>query len=134
MTTIQYLDAPDGYQAGACNIGPAEIARRRRSGIVGIGVALVMAVALIAADASPIVRLAIWVPLAVGILGFVQARMRFCVGFEMGGLTNFGDVGTQTRVTDSAALRADRRRALGVTIGVAVVAGVITVGFALLPL
>ena len=30
MTTLQYLDdAPDGYRAGACNIGPAEIARRR---------------------------------------------------------------------------------------------------------
>ena len=124
----------DSYQAGACNIGPAEIARRRRSGIVGLAVTAALAVALVVADATPIVRLAVAVPLFVGILGLVQARMRFCVGFAMGGLTNFGDLGGQTKVADSAAVRADRRRAMGVTLAVAAVAGVLAVGFALLPL
>ena len=31
----------DGYRAGTCNIGPAEIAMRRRAGHVALGVAIV---------------------------------------------------------------------------------------------
>ena len=135
MTTIQFLDdATDGYQPGVCNIGPAEIERRRRSGIAGLGVALVLAVLMVAVDATPIVRLAVGVPLFVGILGFVQARMHFCVGFAMGGLRNFGDLGGQSKVVDGSARRADMRRAAVVTLACAVAAGAIAVGFALLPL
>ncbi len=78
MTAIQYLDQPqDGYRPGACNIGPAEIARRRRSGVAGLTVAAALAVLTLVADVAPVLRLAVALPLFVGILGFVQARMRF---------------------------------------------------------
>jgi len=135
MTAIQYLDQPQGgYQPGACNIGPAEIARRRRAGIVGVAVALVLAVVLILADVAPVLRLAVVAPLFVGILGFVQARLRFCVGFAAAGLRNLGALGDGSKVDDRAARSADLRRAAIVAIAVAAVSGAIAVGFALLPI
>ena len=135
MTALQYLDeSPGRYRAGACNIGPAEIARRRRAGIVGIGVTLVLAAALIAVGAPPLVRLAIAVPLAVGILGFLQARARFCVAYGLGGLRNFGALGSESKVTDTADRKADQRRALLMALGAGGVALVIAAVFAILPL
>ena len=41
---IQYLDEPQGYRPGACNIGPAEIRRRQAGGVLGvIGYVLLLA-------------------------------------------------------------------------------------------
>lgn len=135
MTALQYLEGPpDSYRAGACNIGPAEIARRRRAGIVGIGVTLVLAVAMIAVGTPPLVRLAIAVPLAVGILGFLQARARFCVAYGLGGLRNFDALGSESRVTDTADRKADQRRALLMALSAGGVALAIGAVFALLPL
>lgn len=135
MTTIQYLDqAGDGYRPGACNIGPAEIARRRRSGIVGFAVAAALAVGLLLVGAAPVMRLIVAAPLFLGILGFVQARMRFCVGFAAMGVRNFGALGGESKIADAAAHRTDLRRATVVTIACAAAAGLIAVGFALLPL
>jgi hypothetical protein len=135
MTALQYLDdAPDSYRAGACNIGPAEIARRRRAGYVGLSAAIVLAILLVVFDAPAAARLAVAVPLSVGILGFLQARSRFCVAYGMGGLRNFGELGSETKVADAADRLADRRRAIlmgsGAFIGSVAIAGV----FALLPL
>lgn len=112
MTALQYLDQSDSYRAGACNIGPAEIARRRRAGYVGISVAVTLAVLMIAFDAPTVARLAVAVPLSIGILGFLQARSRFCVAYGMGGLRNFGELGAETKVADEADRLADRRRAI----------------------
>lgn len=134
MTTLQYLDdAPDGYRAGACNIGPAEIARRRQAGFLGLAVTFVLAIAMIAVDAPPLVRLAIAVPLGVGILGFLQARSRFCVAYGMGGLQNFGQLGAESKVAAAADRSADRRRAFTMAAGAGVLALVVAVLFALLP-
>ena len=41
---ISYVTDSDSYQAGVCNIGPAEVARRRRAGYLGVVVAAVLAV------------------------------------------------------------------------------------------
>ena len=135
MTAIQYLDEPaDGYRPGACNIGPAEISRRRRSGYLGLGVAAALAVGLVVTDAAPVLRLAVGAPLFVGLLGFAQAQLRFCVGFATMGLRNFGALGGESKVGDRAAHRADLRRATVITAGCAAAAGAVAVGFALLPL
>lgn len=135
MTALQYLDdSPDGYRAGACNIGPAEIARRRRAGYVGVAAAAVLAILLVVFDAPAAARLAIAVPLSVGILGFLQARSRFCVAYGMGGLRNFGELGTETRIADAGDRLADRRRAILMG-SAAFAASVVIAGvFALLPL
>ena len=105
-------DTPAGeYRPGACNIGPAEIARRRRAGTVGIGAAVVLAAGLLVVGAPTATRWLVALPLAVGAVGFLQARFRFCAAYGAAGVRNFGDLGETERVEDPAARRADRAKA-----------------------
>ena len=94
-----------------CNIGPEEIARRRRSAIVATILTAVVAAALVAVHAPPLARLLIW-PLATdAAITWLQVVHRFCVAFGALGLENFGRLG-QERHVDEAQRAADRRRAL----------------------
>jgi hypothetical protein len=127
------LRVNDGYHAGACNIGPAEISRRRRSGIAGLLTAATLTILMLVAGTDPILRWIIAVPLFVGLLGLTQAWLRFCVAFGLAGVSNFGPLGGQTRVTEPAELRADRRRAVLVTVLVAIVSLVVTAVIVTLP-
>ncbi len=126
---IDYAEAPGDYRAGACNIGPAEIARRRRAGLVGIGIAVALALVLVVIDAPTILRLVVFPPLASGLISLEQARRRFCVGFALAGLRNFGPLGTPDRVTDDADLDADRRAALRMIAYMSGIALVLTLAF-----
>jgi hypothetical protein len=122
--------APGDYVPGVCNIGPAEIASRRRSGHVGIAAALVLLVLLVAIGAPPIARLLIALPVAVGASGYLQAWLRFCAGFGAAGVFNFGDRGTTQSVVDAEARRKDRTRAfqIGLTaFAIGIAAGVVAV-------
>jgi hypothetical protein len=130
---LQYLDDTNGYQPGVCNIGPAEIRRRRLIGYAGIGAAVALGLVLIASDAPAIARLLVALPLAAGFDGLIQARLRFCAGYGMAGLRNMGDIGQAERIEDPVARAADRRRALVIR-GTAAAAGLaIAVLFTLLP-
>jgi hypothetical protein len=100
----------DGYQPGACNIGPDEIAARQRSGVAGVVAAGLLGVALLAAKAPPAARLLVALPLAGGVMGLLQARSRFCAAYGMRGVRNFGPLGETTTVDDDAARAADQRR------------------------
>ncbi len=127
------LDQAD-YRPGACNIGPAEIAQRRRFGIVGVALAAVLAVAFIAIGAAPGVRLLVALPLAGGAIGLLQARFRFCVAFAMAGLRNFGPLGAEERVEDAVAHNADLRRAATVVVAGLAIGLAGGVALALLPI
>jgi hypothetical protein len=119
MTTSsvpQVAHEAGSYEPGACNIGPAEIARRRRTGIAGMAAALMLAAGLFIVGAPPVARIVVALPLSVGAVGLLQARFRFCVGFALAGLRNFGPLGATERVTDRVAHRADLRRAVLVTL------------------
>lgn len=52
------------YQPGVCNIGPAEIGRRRRAGHVGIIAAMALLAGLVAIGAPPLARLLVALPVA----------------------------------------------------------------------
>jgi hypothetical protein len=122
------------YQAGVCNIGPAEIARRRRVGHVGTLVAIGSVLALVAIGVPTPVRLLVALPAAVAASGYLQAWLRFCAAFGSRGVANFGPLGDLARIDDAASLARDRRRAWSIIIAsllVGLVAGVIV---ALLPL
>ena len=131
---IQYAQDAMTYQAGACNIGPAEIARRRRAGLAGLAVAVVIAIGLIAIGAPWWMRFAMFPPLAGGLVSLEQARRHFCVGFAMAGIRNFGALGSPDKVAESADRAADRRAALALTGYMSAIAAVITAGVALLPI
>ncbi len=132
MTTIDY-DMDPSYRAGACNIGPAEISRRRQAGIMGVTAAVILAAFLVVIDAPSAARWLVAVPLTGGIVGFAQAYFRFCAAYGLMGLRNFGVLGSQERV-EAEAIAADRRRALAIGAGSIGLALVITGLFVAVPI
>jgi hypothetical protein len=126
--------AAAAYRPGVCNIGPEEIARRRRSGHVGALLTLGLLVLLVAIGAPPVARLALVIPATVSASGYLQAWLKFCAGFGAMGVRNFGPLGRTEAVEDEAARAADRRRArqiglmsLGVGLAVALMAVVLPI-------
>ena len=106
--TIVFERLPGTYRAGSCNIGPAEVARRRSFGQAGLAGSALLALALVSTGASPGARLLVALPVAGSAIGLIQARLGFCAAFGLAGLRNFGPVGSEERVADGAAGRADR--------------------------
>ncbi len=104
------------YQPGVCNIGPAEIARRRRAGHVGLIAAVALFAILIAIGAPPIARILLVIPVAVSASGYLQAYLKFCAGFGSRGIYNFGDVGTTDKVADAAARALDKAKSMRISI------------------
>ncbi len=113
------------YRPGVCNIGPAEIARRRRAGHVGLIATIVLLVILVAIDAPPLARLLVAIPAVGAASGYLQAWFKFCAGFGSRGVFNFGPLGDTNQVVDPDARARDRSRAnriglASLAIGVAV--------------
>jgi hypothetical protein len=119
------MTATNAYQPGVCNIGPAEIRRRRRSGWIGLAVAVVyLVVAYWLGWPSPW-RLIVFLPAGAGASGFLQAAFHFCAGFARRGLFNFGDLGTEETVHEAEFRKKDQRKgmqilALSIAIGIVV--------------
>lgn len=97
--------------APRCNIGPEEIARRRRSALVTTVVTGLVAAALVGIHAPPIARLLIWPLATAAAVTWLQVVHRFCVAFGALGLENFGRLGQEVHV-DQRQRALDRRRAL----------------------
>ena len=121
---------PAGYQPGLCNIGPAEVARRRRAGHTGLLAAIGLFILLLAVDAPAWTRLLVAIPAIGAAAGYLQARLKFCAGFGAAGVFNFGELGPTDRVQGIEDRRRDRARALqigaaSVVIGIA--AGLVAV-------
>lgn len=118
------------YEPGVCNIGPAEIARRRRFGHLGLLISVALLVGLVVAGAPHLVRLLLILSAGGAASGYLQAWLHFCAGFGSAGVYNFGPLGTVVSVTEPADLARDRARsiriglaslAIGVMVGVAAV-------------
>ena len=132
---IAIKDGRGEYRAGACNIGPEEIARRRRMGLVFLAVAIGFAAILVVIDLPAIGRIVVWPVLAAAFTTLEQVRRRFCVAFGMAGVRNFGPkVGQTERIEDDAARGTDRRTALVMATYCSLAAGVVTALFMALPL
>jgi hypothetical protein len=94
-----------------CNIGPAEIARRRRMAILLTVLTALMIASVIAADVPTAGRLAIF-PFAAAVgVTWLQVIRRFCVHFGAFGLENFGALGEEHRVAPEVR-RADVRQSI----------------------
>ena len=109
------------YASGVCNIGPYEVAARRRAGHVGLIGAVALLVGLLVVDAPPIARLVVALPVAGAAIGYLQAYFRFCAGFGFRGVFNFGPLGTTQPVADPEAAARDRARAIRITAAAALV-------------
>ena len=125
---------PTGYRPGVCNIGPDEIAKRRRTGHIGVMATLVTLVVLLAIGAPPLARLLVALPAAIAASGYLQAYFKFCVAFGSAGVFNFGARGTTQHVVDPEARSRDRRRVLQLSLGIAAIAISVGVLAVLIPL
>jgi hypothetical protein len=125
---------PDHYQPGVCNIGPDEIARRRRSGHIGAIATVITLAVLIALDAPPFARFLVAIPAAGAAAGYLQAFFKFCIAFGSVGVFNFGRRGTIEHVADPAARARDRMRVVQLSLAVALIAVAIGLLAVLIPL
>jgi hypothetical protein len=133
MSSLAYGE-PGTYEPGVCNIGPAEIARRRRSGHAGLLVSVVLFAALVAVGAPHWTRLLLVLTAAVSASGYLQAWFHFCAGFGSRGVYNFGPLGTVQSVADAAARARDRRRSLEIGLAGLAAGLVVGIGAVLLPI
>lgn len=121
-----------GYIPGVCNIGPAEIKRRKRIGWIGLLMTTLLLVMLLMLGVSPLWRLILFIPAAMGATGFIQAYSEFGVGFGMKGLFNFGEeIGIAETVEQQEFRKKDKRKA-ELILFYSIIIGVIITGLAYL--
>jgi hypothetical protein len=103
--------------------------------VAGIGFLLFIssAITLFAMDAPRSARLALFLPLMMASIGWVQSRRKFCLAYGFMGTFNFGKLGQLSRVHDKGALRADRSTALKILMQGLSYAAVVTALIYLLP-
>jgi hypothetical protein len=121
----------DQYVPGTCNIGPEEIALRRRAGHAGLAVTAALAATLLRPSRHPAWRLALALPAAGSAAGYLQARQHFCANYGFRGLYNFDAPGKEQPVPAAEAVEAreeDRRR----SVQIATTSAAIGLGVALL--
>ena len=122
------------YQPGVCNIGPAEIRRRRIAGHSG-AIATVLLFAVLAAAGVPhLLRLVVAIPAALSATGYIQARLHFCANYGSRGVFNFGDPGSIEAVADAEARAKDRRRSVRIGLASGAIGVVVGIVAALLPI
>jgi hypothetical protein len=115
-----------------CNIGPDEIAKRRRSASMATIATLIAAVALVALHVPAPVRLLLWPLATAAAVTWLQVVHRFCVAFGALGLENFGRLGSQTHV-DPRIRAQDRRRAFQLILEGALIGLVVTLAVVAIP-
>jgi hypothetical protein len=122
-----------GYEPGVCNIGPEEIARRRRSGHVALVLSVVVLAALLIVGAPAWTRLILVLTAGGSASGYLQAWFHFCAGFGSAGVYNFGPVGTVEHIDDAQARSRDRRRSIEIAVASLAIGVVVAVAAVLLP-
>ena len=124
----------DHYIAGTCNIGKSEIRQRQIVALIGLALSVSALIGFITTQASPSVRLGIFLPLAIFSIGWVQSRKKFCLAYGFLGTFNFGRFGKVSRVADKASLAADRKTAVSILMQSLGLAAILTLIVYLLPL
>ncbi len=98
------------YVPGVCNIGIAERHSRARAGWVALAVTIAAWAGMEIGNLAPAWRLLLFFPAAAAAISLLQSVLKFCVGFGMRGLFNFGALGEEAATTEDWARRRDRNR------------------------
>ena len=114
------------YISGACNIGPAEIKRRKQGAYLGGALYLVIAIFLIATNASSTTRLWVFLPAALFAVGYIQSKRKFCVAYGFLGIFNFEKLGKTTKIKVNQELKADRKYAIKLSVQALLLAIILT--------
>lgn len=114
------------YQAGACNIGPSEIKRRRQGALVGAVLFAVTTILFVVTDASTTTRLVTFIPALLFAVGMIQSKRRFCVAYGFMGVFSFEKLSDTKKVTVNQDLKADKKYAVKLLLQSVVIAIVLT--------
>ena len=114
------------YISGACNIGPAEIKRRKQGAYLGGALYLIVSISLIASDASMSTRLWVFLPAALFAVGYIQSKRKFCVAYGFLGIFNFEKLGKTTKIKVNQELKADRKYAIKLSVQALLLAIILT--------
>ena len=99
------------YIPGACNIGKAEINKRKQFGIIGLILTAFAYSLFVYFEVSRGVRFLTFIPAVISAIGFLQARMRFCVYYGLAEMFNFDSLGKSSKVENDEFVRKDKKRA-----------------------
>jgi len=100
------------YQPGVCNIGGAEVQRRKQVAQLGSVLFLAYAIFAFYTEASSALTAFAMIPAMLGAVGYVQSKKKFCFAFGLLGTFNFGELGKLSKVAGPEAIAADRALAL----------------------
>mgnify|MGYP003332134964 FL=1 len=114
------------YQAGACNIGPSEIKRRRQGALVGAVLFAVTTILFVVTNASTSTRLVTFIPALLFAVGMIQSKRRFCVAYGFMGVFSFEKLGDTKKVTINQDLIADKKYAVKLLLQSVAIAIVLT--------
>ena len=114
------------YQAGACNIGPSEIKRRRQGALVGAILFAITTILFVVTDASTTTRLVTFIPALLFAVGMIQSKRRFCVAYGFMGVFSFEKLGDTKKVTVNQDLKADKKYAVKLLLQSVAIAIVLT--------
>ena len=115
----------DHYQPGVCNIGGAEVARRKKVAQLGSAFFLALSGYLLISGSTASSAALAFGPALIAAVGFMQSRKKFCFAFGLLGTFNFAELGKISKVLSPEEIAADRRQALLIvvqSIGLALVA------------
>jgi len=116
------------YIPGVCNIGDAEIKRRKRVGWIGLVVTIVVGALFDIFHVAVYWKLLLFFPASLSATGFIQAWMHFCAGFGMKGAFNFSSEINKTDTVSQAEFRAkDHRKAVTIFV-YSIITGVVVTG------
>lgn len=122
------------YVPGTCNLGKAEVQRRKFVAILGLALTAFTLAGLISSDAPSSARWGLFVPLMVFAIGFIQSRKKFCLAYGFMGTFNLGKLGDLSRVQSPEDRKADRKTAVTILLQAAALAFILTAILVFLPL
>lgn len=86
------------YIPGICNIGREEIRKRKLIGFIGL-VFTIVTLFIITYYNSPIhIKLLVIIPAVVSSIGYLQAKVHFCIFYGWAAFFNFDSLGKKTKV------------------------------------
>lgn len=97
------------YVPGVCNINMAEVAYRRKWRNIGLITAAVLLAILLVVGASRWLRVIIFLPLVIGVVGYYQTKHRFCVGYGASGMQNAAEGSDKAKKVDAASAAKDKQ-------------------------
>ena len=105
------MNTKSEYVPGTCNIGPPEIKARRNAAIIAAILGVILVVALLMLHTDKLWRLLLFIPATSFGIGFQQWYNKFCVGFGLKGVFNFGEMGKSYSVEQQEYFKKDRAKA-----------------------